>query len=165
MIRRARVDDAAALAGVNVRGWLFAYADIVDVRTMLDAGGDIEARWRELLAQAGEHVWVAEPDGAVTGFVSVGRSRDDEAPADVGELRAIYLEPEAVGTGLGRALLARGETSLGELGFAEATLWVFEANARARRFYERNGWTAEPGSGPGPWGWAPSVRYRKALEP
>jgi GNAT superfamily N-acetyltransferase len=25
-------------------------------------------------------------------------------------------------------------------GAAEATLWVVEANARARRFYEREGW-------------------------
>ncbi len=76
---------------------------------------------------------------------------------------AIYVAPEVVGSGVGRDLLARGERSLAELGFTEATLWVFEANARARRFYARNGWAEEAGSGPGPWGWAPSVRYRKTL--
>ena len=163
MIRRARVDDAAALADVNVRGWLFAYADIVDVQTMLDAAGDLAQRWRERLAQPDGDVWVALDDGALRGFVSVGASRDDDAPDGVGELRAIYVDPAILGTGVGRALLVRGEASLAELGYGEGTLWVFAANDRARGFYARNGWTAEPDSGPGPWGWAPSVRYRKGL--
>jgi GNAT superfamily N-acetyltransferase len=29
---------------------------------------------------------------------------------------------------------------LRDRGFREATLWVIEANPRARRFYEREGW-------------------------
>jgi hypothetical protein len=32
VIRRARLDDAPAVAGVNVRGWLFAYSGIVEVQ-------------------------------------------------------------------------------------------------------------------------------------
>lgn len=31
-------------------------------------------------------------------------------------------------------------------GYTEATLWVFEENARARLFYERFGWTADGGT-------------------
>ncbi len=166
MIRRARVDDAGALADINRRGWTFAYADYVDVEKILAASGDLEERWREGLSDRHDprRIWVAEDEaGRVTGFVSVGPSRDEDARPGEGELMAIYLVPEEVGTGVGRALLARGEQSLADLGFAAATLWVFEANTRARRFYERNGWVVEPDSGPGPWGWARSVRYRRTL--
>jgi GNAT superfamily N-acetyltransferase len=168
VIRRARVDDAAALADINTRGWTFAYSEYVDVEKIIAASGDLEARWREGLSDRHDprHIWVAEDDGgSVVGFVSVGPSRDDDARVGEGELMAIYLAPEAVGGGVGRALLARGEQSLADLGFRAATLWVFAANDRARRFYERNGWTEEPDSGPGPWSWAPSVRYRKTLSP
>jgi GNAT superfamily N-acetyltransferase len=168
VIRRARVQDAAALADINRRGWLVAYAHIVAADMMRAAGEDLEARWAEGLAggdDAGE-VWVAtdaDADAAAIGFVSVGSLRDADARPGEGELRAIYLAPETMGTGVGRELLARGERALARLGHTAATLWVFEENVRARRFYERNGWAPEPDSGPGPWGWAPSVRYRKGL--
>jgi GNAT superfamily N-acetyltransferase len=168
VIRRARAQDAAAVADINRRGWLFAYEHIVPAETMLDAARDLETSWADGLAQddGSRHVWVATSTAdAVIGFVSVGASRDDDARPEEGELRAIYLAPEAVGTGVGRELLTRAEASLAELGYGAATLWVFEDNARARRFYEGNGWQAQPDSGPGPWGWARSVRYRKALAP
>jgi GNAT superfamily N-acetyltransferase len=162
------VQDAAALADINRRGWLFAYADIVPAETLREAAEDLEARWADSLARPDDahEIWVATDDGdTAVGFVSVGSPRDADPGPGEGELRAIYLAPEVVGQGVGRALLACGEAALARLGYAVATLWVFEANARARRFYERNGWIEQLGSGPGPWGWAPSVRYRKALAP
>jgi GNAT superfamily N-acetyltransferase len=166
VIRRARVQDAAAMADINRRGWQVAYADIVPAETLREAAEDLEERWAEGLAdgEPGREVWVAtDDDDAAIGFVSVGASRDADARPGEGELRAIYLAPEVLGTGVGRELLSCGERALARLGHAAATLWVFEANVRARGFYERNGWVAEPDSGPGPYGWAPSVRYRKGL--
>jgi GNAT superfamily N-acetyltransferase len=166
VIRRARVQDAAAMADINRRGWQVAYADIVPAETLREAGADLEVRWADGLAggEDGREVWVATDAGdAAIGFVSVGASRDADARPGEGEVRAIYLAPEVLGTGVGSELLACGEQALARLGHPAATLWVFEANLRARRFYERNGWAAEPDSGPGPYGWAPSVRYRKGL--
>jgi len=168
VIRRARVQDAAALADINRRGWLFAYAHILPAETMREAGADLEARWADSLADMDDdrEVWVAtDADDRAIGFVSVGSSRHEDARPGEGELRAIYLAPEVVGDGVGRELLACGERALARLGYEVAMLWVFEENERARRFYERNGWVAEPDSGPGPYGWAPSVRYRKRVVP
>ena len=168
MIRRAGVQDAAAVADINRRAWLFAYADIVPEQTMLDAAGALDEHWAQRLAESdAAHPVMLATDGDETpiGYVSVGPPRDLDAHAGDGELYAIYLMPEAVGTGVGHALMERAEAALAQLGYAAATLWVFEANARARRFYERHGWEAEPDSGPGPWGWARSIRYRKALAP
>jgi len=62
-----------------------------------------------------------------------------------GELYAIYLDPSHWGRGYGRALMHAAERGLAEAGFEEAHLWVLDTNARARRFYEIAGWSADGG--------------------
>ena len=83
---------------------------------------------------------VAEVDGKVVGFVSVGASRSDDAE---GELYAIYVHPDHWGTGVGRELMQAGEAELRRLGHRRVILWVLDDNPRARRFYELAGWTAD----------------------
>ncbi|MFI2752569.1 GNAT family N-acetyltransferase [Cellulomonas sp. P22] len=140
-VRRARAEDAAALARVHVTAWLGAYRgllpdavlDALDVTTM-------ERRWDGLLADGlRPHQLVAELDGRVVGFVNAGPAF--ESVPD-GEVYAIYVEPDAWGTGAGPALLAAAEDELRVLGHHEAVLWVLPTNARARRFYERSGWAS-----------------------
>jgi ribosomal protein S18 acetylase RimI-like enzyme len=41
-----------------------------------------------------------------------------------------------MGRGIGRVLLAEARAALSALGCRPAVLWVAEANARARRFYD-----------------------------
>jgi ribosomal protein S18 acetylase RimI-like enzyme len=50
-------------------------------------------------------------------------------------------------------------------GFAEAILWVFEANTAARGFYERLGWSPDGASKPYEIGGVSplELRYRKRL--
>ena len=55
---------------------------------------------------------------------------------------AIYVRPEAWGTGSGWALMDAAVEWLAER-WREAILWVAEENPRARRFYERYGWVPE----------------------
>ena len=85
---------------------------------------------------------VAEADGSVIGFASCGESRDATGE---GELYAIYALPEAWGSGAGPALMAAALEELRHSGFATASLWVLEDNPRARRFYEREGWSSDGG--------------------
>jgi ribosomal protein S18 acetylase RimI-like enzyme len=75
----------------------------------------------------------------VVGFASVGPSRDER---DIGELYAIYVDPEDWSQGAGGALLEHAEQRLAR-DFDEATLWVLAANLRARRFYEKAGWHSD----------------------
>jgi GNAT superfamily N-acetyltransferase len=56
------------------------------------------------------------------------------------ELRALYVMPDAWGSGAGGALIDAVLDAIRADGHGEATLWVGEANGRARRFYEREGW-------------------------
>jgi GNAT superfamily N-acetyltransferase len=145
-IRRAVPDDAPALAAVHVRAWQAAYRGMMsdDYLDGLDVG-EREHTWSAWLGQ--EHgILVVEDDVAgVAGFAITGIVRDGEEPGDrsVGELYAINLAPEHWDHGLGRALLTAATDQLRRQGYAEATLWVVDANQRARRFYEIAGWSAD----------------------
>jgi GNAT superfamily N-acetyltransferase len=96
-------------------------------------------------ARTNSETWVAEPAGQTRGFVQFGRSRDADIPSDGGEVYAIFVEPEAQGTGLGRLLIERALARLAEQGYGAPTLWVLESNVQARRFYERGGWELDAG--------------------
>jgi GNAT superfamily N-acetyltransferase len=160
-VRKATPEDAAGIARVQERGWQAAYRHVFPADE-LDRGGFIQAdRWTERLAHppAGWSTFVAEHDGEVVGFTSVGPSRDENG---IGELYAIYVDPEHWATGTGRALVERAEEQL-RAGYTEVTLWVLEDNPRARSFYERAGWSVDGGrKAEARWGVrAPEVRYRK----
>lgn len=140
-IRAAGPDDAGDIAALHVASWRWAYRGLL-ADGVLDALNVDEraVMWTELLADDHVTVLVAERDGALAGFASAGASRDDDATQETGEVAAIYLAEAEAGTGLGRALFARIQDELRSHGFTRATLWVLETNARARRFYEREGW-------------------------
>jgi len=168
-IRRAVADDAWNIACVHVRSWKAAFPGLVP-QDYLDAlqPGDRLGEWEAALGATGRWpvVLVAEEGGRLFGFASVGPSRDEDAePGRVGELYTLYVDPSAWGGGLGLALL---EEAVGELergGFARATLWALHSNARARRFYERHGWTGDGATKEHDWVafTATDVRYALAL--
>jgi GNAT superfamily N-acetyltransferase len=156
MIRPGTAADAEAVARVQVQTWQAAYADVLPHEPLMALSPEGRAEgWRN------SPPLVAEVDGQVVGFVSVGASRDEGGD---GELFAIYVLPDHWGTGIGRALIEAGEAHLRELGHGEADLWVLEDNARARRFYEAAGWTSadvRPITILG--AEIPEIRYRKRL--
>jgi GNAT superfamily N-acetyltransferase len=162
-VRAATGDDALAIETIRVRGWRTAYRHVFPVAELDGLPVDPE-RWRPRLVAppTGWSTFVAEREGDVVGFASVGPSRDVHG---LGELYAIYVDPDAWSTGAGRALMERAETQLASE-YEAATLWVLEANPRARAFYERAGW-APDGARKAEERWgvrAPEVRYRKELE-
>jgi GNAT superfamily N-acetyltransferase len=142
-VRPASAEDADAIGGVQVETWRAAYQGLMpdDVIEQFD----VEARrrmWREGLGRAprpGSATFVAELEGEVVGFASVGAARDEDDPS-TGELYAIYLHPTCWDRGIGRALLARAEESMRSSGFTLAILWVLEGNERGERFYRAAGW-------------------------
>ena len=79
--------------------------------------------------------------GAAVGFAGVGPLRDDAGSR--GELYMINVAPSAWGRGVASALLSTCVNELAAFGHREAILWVLRQNARARRFYQREGWTQE----------------------
>ncbi|HKT45042.1 MAG TPA: GNAT family N-acetyltransferase [Gaiellaceae bacterium] len=127
---------------MHVRTWQAAYTHVFGAERL--EGMDVEARtlrWRRWI-EAGEVAHVADDEGRIVGFVWVGPSRDPDAD---GELYAIYVLPEAWGSGTGPALMRAGIDAMRDAGYREPVLWVLEDNPRARRFYEREGWELDGG--------------------
>jgi GNAT superfamily N-acetyltransferase len=138
MIRRARAEDAEAIARVHVRTWQVAYAHVFPGEALANLSVERRVRiWDEYLRRADVGVFVSESDGTVNGFASVGASREI---GEEGELFAIYVDPDAWSIGAGRRLIQAGEEWLRTRGYERAMLWVLDDNPRARRFYDAAGW-------------------------
>jgi GNAT superfamily N-acetyltransferase len=96
-------------------------------------------------------VTVARQDDAVVGLLAVSVGADG-----CGWIDQLYLAPGATGRGIGARLLA---LALGELP-RPVRLYTFQANAGARRFYERHGFVAVAfGDGSGNEEGVPDVLY------
>lgn len=148
MVRRAQQDDVRELARVNVASWRDAYRGIVP-DDFLD-GMDVarrEAGWARWVGMPEpDAVFVAVDERRVAAYAAVcaAREESDRRPdAPTGELAAIYADPVAWGSGAGHAVHEAAIAGLAGCGFGHAILWVFEDNKRARRFYERHGWTCD----------------------
>ena len=127
-LRSATPDDAPAIARIWYDGWRDGHLghvpdELVTART--PASFDQRAA-----ARVGDTV-VASVDGAVAGFIMV-----------VGdEVEQVYVAGDHRGTGLAAVLLNEAERLVAANGHDQAWLAVAAGNARARRFYERGGWT------------------------
>ncbi|WP_310469040.1 GNAT family N-acetyltransferase [Sphingomonas sp.] len=111
-----------------------------DLATFLAGHG--EEKWREELGDAAVAVRMAEDDGAAAGYLKLTPLRSpantEAAAAEIGQL---YVAARWHGSGVAAALM---EWALGEArrrGARELYLSVFIDNHRARRFYQRYGFT------------------------
>ena len=153
VIRAPRPEDAEALGALHCRVWQEAYAGLMEPEAFAALSPERFARtWgRRLVAEEGvapeeqnpnllrdgrsargEHVAVAEADGELVAFISVGPARDEAAPTDT-QLWAINVASEHYGSGVAQDLMDQ------VLGEGPAYLWVADGNDRAIRFYQRNG--------------------------
>ena len=146
-IRTATVEDVEAFVTMKNDAWRWAYAGILPAEHLAELTVDDQAdAWRARFAPSDRTdpwVFVAVDGGIVVGVSGAERSRDDDADPATGELGMLYLEPDHVGRGLGRALHDRALAALRDGGFERATAWVLEANTRGRGFYEHMGWATD----------------------
>ena len=149
-VRRATPADAEAMARVHTASADAAYGPFVRIQP-----GGYERRlrvWRDVLG--GDHcAYLAETDdGSAVGVLGVSAT----------ELDVIYVDPDWWGSGAGQLLLDRAHELLAAT-CDEAVLTVLAANARARRFYEREGWTPAGEGEPHDFDGTPVpfVRYRR----
>ena len=139
--RSANVDDAPALARVQVEAWRSAYAGILPDRVLVQMSEpDLAVDWARLLTRpmADDAVLVAEtPTHGVVGFGSAGPRRCLSQPRG-GEVYTLYVHPDFHDAGFGRRLLAGLLRGLAARRFQSAVVWVLAANP-ARFFYHAMG--------------------------
>jgi GNAT superfamily N-acetyltransferase len=107
---------------------------------------------------------------AVEGNVSLGvvsfepsRIRGEPVAHDrLAYLRLLAVDPSRWGSGLAAELMVWAIEAMRDAGYASAYLWCGEANARARRFYEREGWRPDGRTRQHP-DWGPMVGYGREL--
>jgi GNAT superfamily N-acetyltransferase len=130
LIRAAQPADAARIADI----YLASRRTHVAFAPLAHPDDDVRVWITTVLLPAGG-VRVAVAHGHILGFCATSI----QAPAPGGGAQAwidhLYLDPDAVGRGIGRALLA---AALGDLP-RPVRLYTFAQNTGARRFYERHG--------------------------
>lgn len=143
LVREARLEDAAALARVQVESWHAAYRELISAQRL--AAFNVPRRtaaWRQVLSNlsAGESTTVFDGERGITGFATSGRCRDRSG---WGEIYALYVLPSEWGRGVGSALFAESIAYLASLGLLRVTLWMLEGNQRALQFYGGNGFALD----------------------
>ena len=154
-LRAAVAGDAPAIARIWHAGWPDGH--LGNVPDALLAFRDEASFGRRAAARIADTT-VAAVDSEVVGFTMV--------VAD--ELEQIYVAAAQRGLGVADALISDAEHRIRAAGYGHAWLAVVPGNTRARRFYERRGWTdegrfeypAETGSEPIQ---VPAQRYVKTL--
>jgi putative acetyltransferase len=121
-LRRATADDADAIASV-----LTASFRLLTFLPMLHTAEE-DRRFIATVILRDCEVTVAEDDSGIVSFLA----RSGE------EVRLLYTRPDRIGSGAGTQLIEAAKRSR----VAVLELWCFQANTRARRFYEARGFRA-----------------------
>jgi GNAT superfamily N-acetyltransferase len=168
-IRAAVPDDALAVARVHVRSWQVAYRGLIAQAYLDSLKPEVwAAKYGFQRTGPDRPATLLAVDGkTICGLAMTGRARDLDMRdiPNIGELLAIYVDPQHWDAGVGRLLVAAAREQLRRDGFAEAALWVLEKNVRARRFYGSDGWALDGACRTRTTAGAPldEVRYRRSL--
>lgn len=162
-LRAATPADRHAVAVLHARSWRVAYRGLIE-QAYLDGLTPEALADRYTFGRVGLRMpstLVAVDGPTIRGFATTGLCRDGDVP-NFGELMALYVDPAHVGAGVGTLLVTAARERLRSIGVTGAVLWVLDANTRARRFYERDGWRPDGACGTGVFGGEtlPLVRYR-----
>jgi GNAT superfamily N-acetyltransferase len=142
--RAATPADAQRILAVTFEGFETYRAFAPEGWTPPSAAAELE-RLVTLLGE--DHVWyrVAEHDGELVGHVGfIAAARMEWATVDdpgLAHFRQLFVTRAHWGTGLATRLHAAALDEARVRGFTAMRLFTPAAQARARRFYEREGWT------------------------
>ena len=124
--RAATLDDAETVAEVYLR----SRKELVACAPLAHSDANVRDWVRRRLIPSGRTT-VAVVDGLIVGLLAI--SQDDQC----GWIDQLYLLPAWIGRGLGAQLLEIARSELPP----PIRLYSFQCNDRARRFYERRGFT------------------------
>src|SRR3954471_18608583 len=163
-IRPGRADDAEAIAEIVVE------CDRTFV-TFAPAGWQPPSYERELdnardaLARPERWVAVAHDEGSAIGyaaFIAASATRNPLEDPQLAHLGRLFVRPKHWGAGIATALHDAAIDEARARGFTGMRLFAPRCHARARRFYEREGWRAVAEMPESPLG-LPLIEYRRDL--
>ena len=126
-IRPATPADTARIAEVWEAAWRDGHVGHIPDELL------VHRRSESLISRSAamiDRTWVGVVAGTIVGFVTL----------KVDEIEQLMVDAAARGTGVAPALLSDGARRLLAAGHEQPWLAVVTGNARARHFYEREGW-------------------------
>jgi GNAT superfamily N-acetyltransferase len=141
--RAATVADAEALSRAMIEGF-DVYREFAPAGWEPPAVDDEIALQRRLLPEETTWCRLAEEAGRIVGQVTILPAARAAMPVDepdLAHLRTLFVESAHWGTGLARELNAAAVGEAAARGFTAIRLFTPAGHGRARRFYEREGWT------------------------
>jgi ribosomal protein S18 acetylase RimI-like enzyme len=152
-LRRPTAADVETCLAVQRAAAVVGYVHIFDQATHPFPDDVVRGEWVERLGSDAV-VLIGSVDGQPVGVIGVRGKR----------VEGLFVVPEQWGSGLAQQLHDEAVTRIAAGGHDSAVLHVLVDNARARRFYERNGWAADGDPSPSPWPPYPEqIAYRRVI--
>ncbi len=137
-IRRARPEDAQAVAATHDDAWRTAYQGIIPGRELHRMIRRRGPEWWYGAIRKGSRISVLVFGETKAGYANYGRNRARSLYYD-GEIYEIYLRPEFQGLGFGRRLFTAARRDLAQSGMKSLVVWALADNEPAVAFYQALG--------------------------
>ena len=139
-IRKAAPGDEKILAHLQTESWKAAFAGILSPEELVRCTNmeKAEQMYHSVLRREGCNMAVELINDQPHCIAAWGTNRCDLGDA-VGELICIHSLKNGWGKGYGSAMMEHVLAQLQQANYESVILWVFEANTRARKFYEKHG--------------------------
>lgn len=137
-LRRARTEDAEALAAAHDEAWLSAYRGLIpgpELDKLVQRRGPT---WWDAAIRRGSRIVLLNFGEEIAGYANYGRNRAKSLPY-AGELYELYLKPEYQGLGFGSRLFSTAKRDLIQSGHASLVVWALSDNEPATNFYRALG--------------------------
>lgn len=142
-IRLATLDDAKYCADIHAESWRFAYNDIVPIEIINQHNAGWLLIWNKMLTNNIDSHYVILLDDVIIGFLVISVSRDDDLKESFYEIVSLYLSPNYIDLGFGKRTMNWIKREIQSRGYNNISLWVLQANNRAKGFYEKSGFIAD----------------------
>ena len=141
VLREKTIDDIRNFTIFINKVWNETYRGIVDDEFIDNMSNNIEERIKiqtENFYDDNSYAYLLLKNNEIIGYVSVGKSRDDDYPLS-GELFSLYLLKEYHGNGYGKLLFNYGLKKLKELGYDDFIIGCLDKN-KTNDFYKYKGY-------------------------
>jgi ribosomal protein S18 acetylase RimI-like enzyme len=140
-IRRAKVNEAGAIADAHDSAWRIAYQGIIpgpELEKLINRRGPA---WWERAIRKGGRIALFQFGDKIAGYANYGPNRTRSLHFG-GEIYELYMRPEFQGVGFGHRLFTAARRDLAQNALKSLIVWTLSENEKAVEFYRALGGTA-----------------------
>ncbi len=141
MLTEITKNDLDTVVRIHCEAWRDAYKGFMDEDYIARKNATRRGKWDSILSEApSDKHFLIRAEGAPVGMISMDHPREAAEP-DTYEIFGLYILPEFMGNGYGTAAASLAEEKIRKMGYHHISLWVLEPNERAKRFWEKLGFS------------------------